>query len=152
METMMTISGYVGHDVEVKKTRAGASLASFRVGSTPRVRTPDGWADAPTTWMTVVCYRHLADNVAQSLRKGDPVVAQGRVRTQTWNDDQGASHERMVLEAASVGHDLIRGTSVFTKAATARPEEIPASEESFSTSDQADGYLSDHGVEEMLAA
>ena len=115
MESTMVVNGYVGHSLELKQTKTGVSTLSFRVGTTPRHRTEGGWVDGPTTWTTVVCYRSLADNVFKSVHKGDPVVVQGRIRTQTWEDKQGESHERMVLEAAVVGHDLNRGVSDFTK-------------------------------------
>ena len=137
METTMTMTGYVGNDIDVKKTKTGVSLTSFRLASTPRVRTSEGWSDQATTWMTVTCYRHLADNVAKSIRKGDPVVVHGRVRTQTWSDSQGVNHERMALEAACVGHDLSRGTAAFTKAPT-RVDEGSPTDESHSSVDLPD--------------
>jgi single-strand DNA-binding protein len=52
--------------------------------------------------------------VAASVRKGDPVVVVGRLRTSVWEKD-GQSHERLVLEADMVGHDLNRGTSAFRR-------------------------------------
>ncbi len=122
MESTMTLTGYVGHDLELRATKTGVPTVSFRVATTPRVRTDDGWADAATTWTNVVCYRFLAENVARSLAKGDPVIVQGRVRTQAWVDASGVNHEKVVVEAASVGHDLNRGLSGFVRA-TARTSE-----------------------------
>ena len=125
MESTMVVNGYVGHDLELKQTRSGVSTISFRVGSTPRVRTADGWGDGPTTWMTVVCYRTLAENVFKSIHRGDPVVVQGRIRTQAWEDKNGEAHERMGLEASVVGHDLNRGTTKYTKGYQRPSEEVP---------------------------
>jgi single-strand DNA-binding protein len=62
----------------------------------------------------VSCFRLLAEHVAASVRKGDPVVVVGKLRTNVWEKD-GQTHERLVLEADMVGHDLNRGTSAFRR-------------------------------------
>jgi single-strand DNA-binding protein len=138
MDTTMTLAGYVGHALELKHTRTGVSTVSFRVGSTPRIRTENGWEDGTTTWVSVVCYRALADHAVRSLNKGDPVIVHGRVRTQSWADPEGVIHERMVIEAGSVGHDLNRGVSAFARAYL-RPtdtQEIQTPEEAEATTAQ----------------
>jgi single-strand DNA-binding protein len=48
------------------------------------------------------------------VRKGDPVLVVGKLRTNVWEKD-GQTHERLVLEADMVGHDLNRGTSIFQR-------------------------------------
>ena len=116
MDTTMTLTGYVGHSLELKQTKTGVSTVSFRVASTPRIRTDSGWTDGTPTWMNVECYRSLADHVAKSVNKGDAVIVHGRVRTQSWLDAQGTAHEKMVLEATAVGHDLNRGVAAYVKA------------------------------------
>lgn len=115
MESTMTLTGNLGHDIELKKTKTGISTVTFRVATTPRIRTDDGWIDGSTTWTTVVCYRALAENIKKSVSKGDPVIVHGRIRTQSWQDDQGVCHERLVVEASGVGHDLNRGVAGFVK-------------------------------------
>lgn len=121
MQATMTLTGYVGHTLEMRQTKTGVPTLSFRVGTTPRMRTPQGWVDGVTTWTTVVCYRSLAENIFTSIHKGDPVVVHGRVRTQAWKDPNEQLQERMVVEARFVGHDLNRGSTRFEK--TVRPTE-----------------------------
>ena len=70
----------------------------------------------------MVCFRTLAQHVDQSVRKGDPVLVVGRLRTNVWEKD-GQTHEKLVLEADMVGHDLNRGTSAFR-----RPPRLAATE------------------------
>lgn len=124
MEAYLTITGHVGGEVEFRRTdRTQTSKATFRLACTPRVRRQGGWTDDPTTWLTVICWRSLADHAASSLGKGDPVVVVGRVRTQTWTDDDGLEQSRTVIEATTVGHDLTRGTSAFRRAQRAEAQE-----------------------------
>jgi single-strand DNA-binding protein len=70
----------------------------------------------------VSCFRTLAQHVAQSVCKGDPVIVVGKLRTNVWEKD-GQTHERLVLEADMIGHDLNRGTSTFQ-----RPPRLTASD------------------------
>jgi single-strand DNA-binding protein len=120
-ESLLTFQGWVGNEVAVREV-GDASVATFRVGSTPRRynRAANGWADGETTWYTVNAWRALARNCAESLRRGDPVTVQGRLTTQVWKDEDGKDQVTWVVEAVAVGHDLNRGTSVFLRTAPAR--------------------------------
>jgi single-strand DNA-binding protein len=113
MEAYVHITGYVGTDVELRSNSAGG-VASFRVASTPRHRKGGEWVDGNTTWMTVTCWRGLAEHAAKSISKGDPVIVIGRLRTNVWKGEDGVV-ERLILEATTLGHDLSRGTSVFSR-------------------------------------
>jgi single-strand DNA-binding protein len=128
MDAQLSMTGWVGSEVEFRHTQAtGTSRATFRLACTPRVRRQGTWTDDPTTWLTITCWRSLAEHVGSSLGKGEPVLVIGRLRTQTWDDDQGGKHERLVLDATSVGHDLSKGTAAFRRAQRQqpRPEDQP---------------------------
>jgi len=109
------MTGYVGSEIEYRQVREDLVFASFRLACTPRLRRGGEWSDGETTWIGVTCSRTLADNVRDSIAKGDPVVVVGKLRTSRWKDDQGVPRERLVLEAQVVGHDLSRGVTAFTK-------------------------------------
>jgi single-strand DNA-binding protein len=49
--------------------------------------------------------------------RGQPVVVTGRLKTTHWDDSEGVTRTKTVIDAFSVGHDLTRGTAAFTKAA-----------------------------------
>lgn len=115
MDAYVNVSGYVGADVELRDTKRGHPCATFRIGTTPRVKRNGDWADGETTWTTVMCYRGLAENVASSVRRGEAVLVIGRLRTQRWTSADGQDNERMVLEATTVGHDLGKGTARFQR-------------------------------------
>jgi single-strand DNA-binding protein len=123
MDAIITVSGNLGADVEFHQGD-GFSKASFRIACTPRLRRGQDWVDGHTTWLNIECSNRIADNVRDSLTKGDPVVVTGRLRTRVW-ESQGTKHERMVIEASSIGHDLSRGTSKFTR----NPVRIDADED-----------------------
>lgn len=127
MSETITITGNVGADPELKHTQDGLAIASFRVGSTQRRydRSSNTWVDAGTSWYAVSAFRSLAEHVHASLKRGDRVVLTGRLRVRNW--DTGTARGTAVeIDAEAVGHDLLWGTSVFTK--TARAAAAPASE------------------------
>ena len=115
-ESMVTFQGWLGGDVRTR--RAGDALvASFRVASTPRRlnRSTGEWHDGPTQWYTVNAWRALGEHCASSLRRSDPVVVHGRLTQSTWVNQDGVEMNSLDVDASFVGHDLSRGTTVFTK-------------------------------------
>ena len=125
MEAYVHMTGYVGGDVEYRNNTL--PTASFRLACTPRLRRGGDWTDGETTWLTITCFRSLAEHAASSVRKGDPVIVIGRLRTQVWSRD-GVQQERTVLEALTIGHDLTRGTSAFNRSERAQLPEDRESE------------------------
>lgn len=126
MEALVSMTGRVGTEVELRGINK--NVASFRMACTPWVRGKDGeYSDGNTTWIDVTCFRTLATHVHQCVRKGDPVIVVGKLRTSVWSQD-GQTREKLGLEADTVGHDLLRGTAVFRKVdrPTAAPTDADA--------------------------
>ena len=120
-DTHITLHGWVGGDVRHRDVN-GVSLSTLRVGVTPRVRRNGEWTDGETTWFTVTAWRALAERVRDSVGRGDAVIVHGRLSSRTWTDDKGQAVTTLEVEATYMGHDMSRGTSVFTKAG--RPETV----------------------------
>jgi single-strand DNA-binding protein len=128
-ESTITVRGWLGGDVDLR--RAGdVPVASFRLACTPRRFNPrtETWSDSSTQWYTVTCWRGLGQNVAESLRRGDPVVVQGRLELRKYVNNQNVEVEALEIEAVAVGHDLSRGTSRFTRTPKQQPVVAPAEE------------------------
>jgi single-strand DNA-binding protein len=110
-DNTMTFHGRVGTKVELRE--GSVPWVLFRVASTPSyfdaaTRT---WRDLETIWISVKAWRSLAQNVAESLEVGDPVVVIGKVRTEKWTTQDGKPRESTVLEANLIGHDLTWGVT-----------------------------------------
>jgi single-strand DNA-binding protein len=151
MEAFVQMTGYVGGDVSLREA-ATAQVADFRLASTPRVQRNGEWEDGPTTWITVKAWRLLAKNVASSLRRGDPVIVIGRLRTSTWERD-GQTYERLELDAVTVGPDLRRGQSTFHKnLKPLRPEDVDQVAEDIDPETGEIGSELDRALDQELAA
>jgi len=114
MDSLITLTGYVGNDVEYV-VGDGWVAARFRLGCTPHWRKGNEWVNGVTTWMSIRTSGATADNVRDSVRKGDPMVVTGRLRTRTWEDANHVHREQIVVEAYSLGHDLARGVSTYIR-------------------------------------
>lgn len=115
-DTPMTVVGNLVEDPRMRLTKSGTPVTNFRIASTPRHfdRDKQSWVDDPTLFLNVACWRNLAENVAASMKKGQPVLVTGRLfaKTYTVNEQTRVSYE---LDASAVGHDLSRGTTQFAK-------------------------------------
>ena len=140
-DVQMTIAGNVVDNPKLRRTKGGHFVASFRVASTPRRfdREANAWVDGATLFVTVTCWRAMGENVAQSLRKGQPVIVQGRYCQREYERDDKL-HTAYELEAIAIGHDLSRGTSQFEKVFRPVAPEV-AVDDAGMPADETDHYL-----------
>ena len=115
-DTYLTVIGNVVSPPRMRLTKSGHSVTNFRVASTSRRFDSEkgAYVDNSTLFVNVPCWRGLAENVALSIQKGQPVVVSGRYfqREYTVDETVRVAYE---LEAVAVGHDLTRGTTDFRK-------------------------------------
>ena len=127
MTDSITVRGVVGTDPRVLVTNENLAITSFRLATTERRldKTTGTWVDHHTNWYSVTTFRQLASNTAESVRKGDPLIVTGRLRARPWQTDEKAGVS-LDIDADSIGHDLVRGTSTFRRssggASAAEPE------------------------------
>ena len=116
-EATLSVTGYIATQPKVGWTRDGTRTLYMRLGWTPRRmnRTTGEWADQPTSFISVICYRKVAENAAACLRRGDPVVLKGNLRVREYGDDNAPKRTAVEVIADSIGHDLSRGVTLFKK-------------------------------------
>jgi len=119
-ETVITVVGNVAQDPKLRVTTSGTRVVSFRLASTERRydRALGGWRDGDTIFYTVTCWRNTAENLMDSVEKGQPLVVHGRLRDGSY-DKEGQRHAVFEIEAHALGHDISRGVSRFVKASQA---------------------------------
>ncbi len=130
MSDSYSVSGLVATTPRHLVTQDGLPITSFRLAANLKKfdRALNRWVDAETNWFTVTCFRQLAINSATSISKGDRVIVLGKLRVRDWDNGERAGTS-VELEAESVGHDLIWGTSTFVRTVMTREEdEQPAPE------------------------
>ncbi len=116
-DVTMTVAGWVATEPRHVVGPTGTHLTSFRLASTSRYfdRDKSAWVDGQTEWFTVRVFRAASITVKESIEKGQPVVVQGRFRSNEWESDSGPRTD-LIIDAVNVGHDLTRGIAKFTRA------------------------------------
>lgn len=117
MTDTITVRGFAGNTPEIRYAESGKEVTTLRLGSTPRWRNvhTGEWSSGSTNWYTVAAFGRLADNVAASIRKGDPVVVVGRPKVRDWENQDGVTGTDMEISAQCLAHDLTFGRTAFTK-------------------------------------
>ncbi len=125
-DAIITLVGNVASEVRTVNSERGTTITSFRFAHTPRRidRQTGRWGDGPTSFYGVTCWRTLAEHCRDSLHKGDPVVLFGRLRIRDWRTEDGRPGRDAEIDAISVGHDLVRGTSEFVRARKERVDVV----------------------------
>lgn len=96
------IIGNVGTDPEMRFTPNGSPVTSFRIATNRSYTTPEGERKEETEWFDVVTWNRLAENCNQFLTKGQRTYVEGRLRTRSWEGQDGQKHFRMEIIANSV--------------------------------------------------
>ena len=92
----ITIVGNITRDPELRFTPSGQ--ANARIGVAVNRRWQDRgsgeWQEA-TSFFDVICWRELAENVSESLKRGTRVIVTGRLEQRTWEQE---GNKRSVVE------------------------------------------------------
>lgn len=131
MTDTITLTGLVATPPRHIVTSEGLPITSFRLASAQRRydRSQERWIDGDTNWYTITSFRQLAINASGSIAKGDRVVVTGRLRIRDWENGEKAG-TNIEVEAEAIGHDLMWGTSTFSRTvvASSAPAPQPAAE------------------------
>ncbi|MGQ0624592.1 MAG: single-stranded DNA-binding protein [Sporichthyaceae bacterium] len=119
--TYITITGNLAEDPELRFTPTGKATARLRVAVNTRYQNNTGaWVDRTTSWHTVITWGAMAENVAESVTKGQRVVVTGRLEQREYSNETGDKRTVWEVTAEDIGLSL-RHTSARTldKAQTA---------------------------------
>ena len=117
-ETQITVVGNLVADPELRWTANGASVANFKVASTPRTfdRQANQWVDGEALFVPCSVWKEAAENVAESLTKGMRVIVQGRLKARSYDDRDGNKRTSWELDVDEVGPALRFATAKVTRA------------------------------------
>lgn len=96
------IIGNLGTDPEMRFTPSGNPVTSFRIATTRTYITPEGERKQETEWFTVVTWSKLAETCNQFLAKGRRAYIEGRLRSHSWEGQDGQRRFRNEIIANRV--------------------------------------------------
>ena len=112
-DTVITVIGNLTGDPELRFTPSGAAVANFTVASTPRAfdRQSNEWKDQETLFMRCSVWREAAENIAESLVRGNRVLVTGRLKSRSYETKEGEKRTVVELEVDEVGPSLRYATA-----------------------------------------
>jgi single-strand DNA-binding protein len=97
----VTIVGNLGADPEMRYTPNGDAVADLRVAVNTRARDGEEMVDR-VNWFNVSTWGQVAENAAQYLKKGSPVLVQGRFYAREYEAKDGSIKTSLDLRADDV--------------------------------------------------
>jgi single-strand DNA-binding protein len=128
MRTTVTFEGNLADDPQTRFTPSGKPITQMTVLVNARRQNSDGeWVDAEPTRHVERAFKTLAENIVESLAKGDRVFVHGTVTTEAWTDEQsGEKRTAQRVLAEIVGPSLRWATARITKTSrSSATDEIP---------------------------
>jgi single-strand DNA-binding protein len=115
-ETVITVIGNLTSDPELRFTPSGAGVVNFTVASTPRRKNANGdWEDGEALFLRCNAWRQMAENITESLSKGNEVIVQGRLKQRSFETKEGEKRTVMELEVDYIGPSLKWATAEVRK-------------------------------------
>jgi len=120
-DNIFTMIGTLVDDPSLKFTPSGAAVCSFRLASTPRKfdRDANQWVDQKDATLFLSCsiWRQAAENMAEAMKRGDRVVAVGKLRQRSFETREGEKRTVFELECDEVAASLKFATVTVNKMA-----------------------------------
>jgi len=91
--------GNLGADPEVRYLESGSVVANIRMATTEKYKNREGTLMENTEWHDIEMWDGLAKITEQYLKKGDPVYVEGKLKSDTWQDDQGNNRKKIKIRA-----------------------------------------------------
>jgi len=86
------IIGNLGRDPEMRYTPSGQSVTSFSVAVGRTWKNQEGQQQEETEWFNIDAWGKLGETCNEYLSKGKKVYLEGRLRTESWEDQN--THEK----------------------------------------------------------
>ncbi len=106
-DSTVTIVGNLTRDPELRFTANGIARATLGIAVNYRFnnRSTNEWEERPS-FFNAVCWRDMAQNVSDSLARGNRVVVTGRLEQRTWETQDGEKRNVVEIIADEVAPSL----------------------------------------------
>lgn len=125
----VTVVGNLTDDPELRFTPSGQAVCKLTVAFNPRYRDKQSgeWKDGEPSFYRCTAWQQLAENIAESLHKGDRVIVQASQSQRSWDDknEPGKKVYGWQWTIDAIGPELAWATTTVKKAARHGRDDIP---------------------------
>ena len=90
--------GHLGRDPETRYLPNGTAVCNFTMATTEKW-TKDGEKQSRTEWHRIEAWGKLAEICGEYLSKGQPVLIEGSIKTDEWEDQEGKKRQTTKIKA-----------------------------------------------------
>lgn len=84
----VVIAGRLTSDPDLRYISSGTAVCRLRIANTRYFKRRDGERGEENVFVDVTCWDRQAEYVGDRFRKGRPVLVEGRLKTDTWEDKE----------------------------------------------------------------
>lgn len=96
------ISGNLTHDPELRYTPSGQAVTNFSIANNRRYRDQSGEWKEETNFVRIVAWGRQAETCSEYLKKGSPVLVEGRLMQRSWQTPEGQKRSVVEIRAQRV--------------------------------------------------
>ena len=94
--------GNLTRDPELRYVPSGTAVATFSIAVNRVFKAQSGEKKEETSFVRIVVWARRAEVCAEYLKKGSPVFVEGRLRSRSWETQDGQKRNTMEVIASSV--------------------------------------------------
>lgn len=130
MSTMITTEANLTADPELRYAKTtGQAVCTIRLAASMRRKNLEGeYADTPPVFYEATVWGVLAENTADSVRKGDRVIVHGTTYDEEWTDREGQTRVKHTIQVSAIGASLRYATTTIQRVRRTRPDDAERSE------------------------
>ena len=117
------VMGNLTRDPELRHTAGGNAVANLRMAVNRTYTGKDGEKKEEVAFFTVVAWVRLGEVCAEYLKKGSPLLAEGRLQSHSWETAEGQKRSSVEVVASSI-HFLGRKEEKIAATGTVFEEEV----------------------------
>lgn len=108
MANQLSFSGNLTADPELHEFKSGSKVCRFDLAHNVRYQDSEGdWQDGTPIYITCEARGYLADRVKDNLLRGNPVIVEGALSAQEWEDKEtGQLRRKNILKVRDIAFDI----------------------------------------------
>ncbi len=119
------IVGNLTKDPEVRYTAGGVPVANLRLAINRKWKDKTGNAKEEVCYVTAVAWNKLAEICGEYVKKGDPILVEGRLQSKSWETED--KQKRTALEVVAENIQFLKGKTSGASSPGEEPEGTPTS-------------------------
>lgn len=128
---LIIVSGRLTRDPDIRMTQKGSTVCSFSIANNRSYMDPstNEWKEE-VSYMSVTAFAGLADRLKERIKKGTPVIVEGRLVMSEFTDKAGQQRRELRINANRVqlvptGAGAQEGASTNEEATEVAEDDVP---------------------------